>query len=88
MLSIPLLLIYSKQNWPISGPTHLPSLYDYVMYEWSLTKDLSNIHLYVQVISIPFAWTHEAVSPITWNSQGGFQLLHLIIKELKSHMTC
>ena len=21
------------------------------------------------VISIPFAWTHEAVEPITWNSQ-------------------
>ena len=27
------------------------------------------IYTYVQVISIPFAWTHEAVSPITWNSQ-------------------
>ena len=23
----------------------------------------------MQVISIPFAWTHEAVKPITWNSQ-------------------
>ena len=27
------------------------------------------IYTYVQVISIPFAWTHEAVKPITWNSQ-------------------